>query len=227
MEQKIKNAVAVVLAATCLSPGCVSAKVSKKHDKEKFYQVRSMEDGKWGFGAGTWYWTWHNDYSGASWHWKFGFPPYEIKFKESESDTRRVGPSRAAQIPLEVAAMNRINVQIDSIQPLVVEETIRSAERMVDVTYAMYLDDFRDYDDNIRKALLYCIEHGDEGIRRACVKVQEEYDCVCSSIQYVHEQGPGNEMEPTKRQIAYEEARRRLGEILRTCRKLVRLTSTL
>lgn len=226
MESKIKF---LSLMFMILSfPLAMSAqKTTKIHDSEKYKQIRSMENGTWDFGAGTWYWTWHNNYSGAYWRWRFGVPPWKIKYRETDSDTKRCGIPREAQTPLEMLAVQELNHQIDSIKPLVIEETIRSAERMIDITYNMYEDDFKDYGQKIKKILTYCLAKGDKGIDKACMSIQMEYEAICSSIEYIHEQGPGSEIEPTKRQIAYEDAKVSLDNLLKSSIKLMRLANSI
>lgn len=226
MESKIKLLAAALMFLSV--PSVLSAqKTTKIHDSEKFKQIRSMEDGTWDFGAGMYYWTWHNKYSGAYWKWRVGIPPWKIKYREKDSDVKRTATARAAQIPFELITMDKLNQQIDSIQPLVIEETIRSAERMVDITYGMYEDDFKDYGQKIKKVLTYCLAKGDNGIDEACMHIQMEYETICSSIEYIHEQGPGSEIEPTKRQIAYEDARNRLDDLLKSSIKLMRLADSM
>lgn len=191
------------------------------HDSSKYQVIRSTEDGTWGFTPGAYFYVTHKSYSGAY------LSGFKVKFKESKSNVKRVSVPRIAQIPLEVSTVNRLNHQIDSIQPLLTEETIRSAERMVDITYSQYKDDFQEYGESITESLAYCLKNGGTGILEACETLQQDYDEICSAIEYIHQQGPGYEIEPTKRQIAYEDVKQRLSELETSCDKLVRYVSTL
>ena len=222
MERKSIKAVVIMALALFLNPtDAWGQKTTTNHDKNKFQQIRSMEDGTWNFDPGLYYITMHKSYSGGEW---YGFA--RIRWKESKSDVKRVSTSRIAQIPLEIEAVNRINHQIDSIQPLVTEETIRSAERMVDIVYPQYKDDFNDLGESISEALAYCTLNGKHGVQEMCVSLATDYDEICSEIEYIHKQGPGYEIEPTKRQLAYEDARERLQKLAVSCSKLARYVST-
>lgn len=194
---------------------------AQKHDKSKFYQIRSMEDGTWNFTPGLYYITLHKSYSGGDWT---GF--FNIKFKESKSNVKRVATSRIAQVPLEVVTINHLNHQIDSIEPIVKEETIRSAERMVDIVYAQYKDDFTRLGNNIIESLEYTLEKSKGNLIDACNILQRDYDSLCSEIEYIHKQGPGYEIETTKRQLAYEDIKTRLTELAKSCSKLAMVATT-
>lgn len=218
METKtIKRIITLVILLSVFIPQMEA----QKHDKSKFYQIRSMEDGKWQFTPGLYYWTLHRKYSGAYWS------GLNIKTKESKSNVKRVATPRAAQIPLEIKAINHLNSQIDSIQPVVNEETIRSAQRMVDIVYPQYKDSFMELGKTISESLAYCMSKSGGKMSDACEHIQMEYDVICSEIEYMRKTGIGNEVEPTKRQLTYEDARNRLTDLSKSCGKLVRYVDSL
>lgn len=197
-------------------------KVTKKNYKSMQYQLRSMEDGKWEFNPGDYYVLGHKSYSGGYYTWNL-----HIKWKESRSNVKRVGPSRLAQIPLENMAASHIQAQIDSIQPLVEEEAIRTMERMVDIVYPQYEEEFKELGNCISEALTYTELKTGTKYSSACLDLQMEYDAICSEIEYIHEQGnPECQMETTKRQLAYEDARLRMKELAKACFKLANLAQT-
>lgn len=199
----------------------LQAKVTKKYYKSTHYQIRSMEDGKWEFHPGEYYVVTHPNYSGGYWTWNL-----HIKWKESKSDTKRCGPNRLAQIPLEVATVEHLNAQIDSVSPLVVEETVREAERLVDIIYPQYSGEFKELGNEITDALIYIQLKGGERYANVCLELEGEYDALCSEIEYIHKQGPENQMEPTKRELAYDDARLRMKELAKTCSRIVYMVKT-
>ncbi len=214
-------AASFVLIALCAT---ASDACAQKHDEDKFRQIRSMEDGEWNFSPSYYYYYTHKNYSGG---YSTGFLGVNKRFREDKSNVKRVGPSRAAQIPLEVLTMKHLDNQIDSIQPLVIEEGIRSAERMVDIIYPQYKEDFEALGASITESIKYSMEFSSVGgVAEACSKLQMEYDAICSEIEYMHQQGPGYEIEPTKRQIAYEDARVRMTELAYACSKFAMYVST-
>lgn len=208
----------VAICATSFDAG------AQKHDEDKFRQIRSMEDGEWNFSPSYYYYYTHKNYSGG---YSTGFLGINKRFREDKSNVKRVGPSRAAQIPLEVLTMKHLDSQIDSIRPLVIEEGVRSAERMVDIIYPQYKEDFEALGASIAESITYSMGYTSfGGVAEACNKLQMEYDAICSEIEYIHMQGPGYEMEPTKRQIAYEDARVRMTELAYACSKFAMYVST-
>lgn len=221
MDTKSSKAIALVALMT-LVPFLGNAQTTTfNHDKSKYQVIRSTEDGTWGFTPGLYFYITHKNYSGAY------FRGFKVKFKESKSNVKRVSVPRMAQIPIEMQTVSRINHQIDTITPLVTEELIRSAERQVDITYPMFKDDFQELGESITQYLSYCTMSGKKGIAEACLSLQMDYDSLCSEIEYIHKQGPGYEIEPTKRQIAYEDARARMQKLEVACAKLARYVSTL
>lgn len=201
---------------------------AQHHDKQKYYQIRSMENGTWDFAPDWYYYVMHKSYSGAETYWKWqGFKSgLYVRFKEGKASTKRCAVPRAAQVPIEVATIDRLNNQIDSIQPIVTEETIRVLERNVDVIYPLYKDDFEELGNSIKDSLLYIVEHGKGMLNEACYELQGEYDAICSEIEYIHQQGVGNEIETTKRQLVYEDAKERLTNLANSCFKLAYYSST-
>lgn len=202
---------------------------AQKHDKQKYYQLRSMENGTWNFAPDWYYYVTHKSYSGAETYWKWqGLKSgIYVRFKETKASTKRCAVPRAAQVPIEVETINKLNHQIDSIQPILTEETIRSIERNVDVIYPLYKDDFESLGSSIKESLLYIAENDKGLLIKACEELQTEFDAICSQIEYIHQQGVGNEVETTKRQLVYQDAKERLSNLAESCFNLAYYASTL
>lgn len=214
------------MAIMLVLPFGVSA---QKHDKEKYYQIRSMEYGTWKFSPGLYYWSLHNKYSGAEayWSWSLGNFGLNYRFKEKDSDCKRVGPKRATALVEESLSKAPLQNQIDSIQPLVIEETVRSLERNVDIIYPQYEDDFRQLSENITEGILIAMERGKGRLNEACDLLQMEFDEVCSQIEYIHQTGINHEVEPTKRQLVYEDAKEKLTKLAQQSFQLAYYATTL
>ena len=117
---------------------------AQKHDKEKYYQIRSMETGPWKFSPEFYYGLMHTKYSGASSYWDWSLSNFGLhyKFKETKSDCRTIAPRRVIQIEDEIKTRDLVQNQIDSITPIMTEETVRALERNVDIIYPIYKEDF-------------------------------------------------------------------------------------
>lgn len=227
MDKKFKVILFSVIAfASLLLPKSASA---QQHDPDKYNQIRSMENGDWYFSPGWYYYMFHKKYSGAykKWEWRGFKSGYVIKFDEKKSNVKRVFTPRSAQVPLEALTIRHLDNQIDSIQPLVTEESIRTGERMIDIVYPQYEEDFKTLGESITESLSYSSKKSNGKLTEACYQLQMEYDVICSSIEYIHKQGPQYGIETTKRQLAYEEAKKKMTKLAQSCSKLARLAATM
>ena len=70
------------------------------HDKQKEKQWRSMENGPWDFAPDWYYYLFHKDYSGAStyWAWRGFHSGLHVRFRESDSNVKRIMPTRVIGI---------------------------------------------------------------------------------------------------------------------------------
>lgn len=221
MVKTIFKIIALMLLSVLAVESSYAQTITYKNYNERTAQFSSMENGKWWFYPKEYYYVVHNNgYAGA---YKTGL---NIKFKVTKSKVGQVGPARAEQIPLEKAAVYNLNAQIDSIQPLVIEESVREAERLVDIVYPEYKDEFQELGESISESLLYVIEKSNGRYAKFCKDYQLEYDAICSEIEYIHKQGPTSQIEPTKRQLAFEDARLRMNDLAEKCSNLAYLAYT-
>lgn len=203
METKIKLRVKFLLLAWLMifsiTPQTVLGQsVSYLNDKSKTYQLRSMENGKWEFHPGLYYITFHKKYSGG--YWKGLNIRWDVKKGEGQ-----IEPVRASEVAIEALASNRVQSQIDSIEPIAKEETIRSAERMVDVVYVLYESDLKKAFEGIDELTKIANDKSNGILLDKALKIIEEKNLLISEIDYIHESGPTKQMEQAKRQLAYEE----------------------
>lgn len=186
-------------------------------DKQKRRQWESMENGSWNFAPSGYYYLFHKGYSGATMRGLL----MKIKFKESKSNVKRCITPRTAQIPAILQVKKDVETKLDSITPIYNEEMARAAERNVDVMYPLYKDDFKEMQDAISKCLVYCQQRSGGKLKPAIDVIERENDRVLAQIEYIHKTGPGYELENTKRQIAYEEAREQMKNLVKNCDYLV------
>lgn len=189
---------------------------------DMLYQLRSMETAGWKFSPGLYYYVFHKKYSGAK---LSGF--FKVKFDETRSNVKRTAPVRMAQVPMVVDTKNSLQHQLDSIEPLLFEESLRSTERMVDVIYPLYEETFNSLDSSIRAGVIQIDVESKGKLSMVSRRLISELDEINAQIQYIHRQGPGNEVENTKRQIVYEDAKNRMSELAKSTSRLLLYSKTL
>lgn len=173
-----------------------------KTDESKLQQVKSTEAVFWNFHPGFYYVSLHNEYCGGNGN------MLNPKFKESKGDGW-VSKRRAEELIEETATKNWLEQQIDSIKPLVEEERARFAERSVDLEYLNYSSDLKNNFEKMEilfKRISIYSNHGSLAIRLA--NLYNEKELLEEEMEYIHKNvldGVGNELEQTKRALAYEE----------------------
>lgn len=177
------------------------------NDKSKTYQLRSMETGKWEFHPGWYYVSLHKSYSGGYWNF------LNIKWDIKKSNVGQITPLRAEEVGLENLSSQRVQTQIDSIKPLFTEETLRSAERMVDGVYYQYESKFKEYIDNIDELTTIANEKSEGKLLEDALRIIDEKELLQAEINYIHETGLDKQMEQAKRQLAYEEVLQKLQKL--------------
>ncbi len=223
MENKSKLALTLLMSVFFLGTHnlahCQTA--TYLNDKSKTYQLRSMENGKWEFHPGWYYLSLHKKYSGGYWK---GF---NIRWDVKKSNVGQIEPIRASEIGLEALAANSVQNQIDSIQPIATEETIRSAERMVDAIYMQYESKFKEAFSGINEYTTIANEKSNGKLLEDALKIIEECDLIQAEIDFIHEAGPTKQMEQAKRQLAYEGVLKKLNALHGRSYKLAYYAQTL
>ena len=189
----------------------MAQKMTTLNDKSKTYQLRSMENGKWEFHPGWYYLMTHKSYSGGYWK------GLNIKWDVKKSNVGQISSVRASEVILEAEASNRIQCQIDTIESLAKEETIRSAERMIDAVYILYED-----------KLTTIINTNSKGkLLDDALAIIDDRDLIKAEIDYIHETGLTMQMEQAKRQLAYEEVLDKLHKLYDKSYRLAYYAQTL
>ncbi len=227
MKTKTITALFVGVALIC-APITVYAKTPKIHDDQKEKQWRSMENGPWDFAPDWYYYFLHKNYSGAEMYWKWaGFKSgYRVRFKEEKSNVKRIMPVRVTAEETQRQKLSQVEKERAHIEELYKEEVAREADRMVDVTYASYKDDFNRMQDCITDGLLYCLQKSDGKLKYQVDEISRQNELLCADIAYIHKTGVGYELENAKRRQAYEEAKEKMGEIVSRTAHLCAVAAT-
>ena len=206
-------------AAMLAMPITIFAKTPKIHDDQKEKQWRSMENGPWDFAPDWYYYFLHKNYSGAEMYWKWaGF--------KSGYRVRRIMPVRVTAEETQRQKLSQVEKERAHIEELYKEEVAREADRMVDVTYASYKDDFNRMQDCITDGLLYCLQKSDGKLKYQVDEISRQNELLCADIAYIHKTGVGYELENAKRRQAYEEAKEKMGEIVSRTAHLCAVAAT-
>lgn len=227
MKTKTITALFVGVALIC-APITVYAKTPKIHDDQKEKQWRSMENGPWDFAPDWYYYFLHKNYSGAEMYWKWaGFKSgYRVRFKEEKSNVKRIMPVRVTAEETQRQKLSQVEKERAHIEELYKEEVAREADRMVDVTYASYKDDFNRMQDCITDGLLYCLQKSDGKLKYQVDEISRQNELLCADIAYIHKTGVGYELENAKRRQAYEEAKEKMGDIVSRTAHLCAVAAT-
>ena len=198
------------------------------HDKQKEKQWRSMEDGPWDFAPDWYYYFLHKDYSGADKHWQWhGLESgFEIRFKEEDSNVKRIMPSRILSEETQRQKEKKVEEEMNLLKELHDEEVARSVDRNVDLVYDSFKEDFERMQDAIAEGLLFC-QHKSKGkLNYQINELSRQNELLCQDIAYIHRQGVGYELENAKRQKAYIDIRHRMEILVSRVAHLVGMAQT-
>lgn len=206
----------------------MSAKVPSIHDDQKEKQWTSMENGPWGFAPDWYYYFLHKNYSGAEMYWKWaGFKSgYRVRFKEEKSNVKRIMPVRVTAEETQRQKLSQVEKERAYVEELYKEELLREADRTVDLTYSSYKDEFNRMQDCISDGLLYCLHKSDGKLRYQVNEISRVNEVLCADIEYIHKTGVGYELENAKRQQAYEDAKKRMGDLVSRTARLCAVAAT-
>ena len=216
MHHKLKYYIAVLVGSYCTL--CLSAK--KNSDSQKHKQVKSMEFADWNFAPSIYYGNLHPKYSGA----KQKFFVFDFSFHEEKSDTKRLCWIRSENVVLEQWRAERMKAQHEALAPVVSEEIYQATDRMVDLHYAGYREEFEYIQDGINECLSYALERSRGKMSPAIEELTTQNKIVCDNIAYIRKTGPGYEMENAARQEGYEKALTDMQSIFRASLVLVQTT---
>lgn len=219
--------VAAVCTALSLFPVSSSAQKTTR-DSEKEKQWKSMENGPWDFAPDWYYYFLHNGYSGAEMYWKWaGFKSgFRVRFKESKADVKRIMPVRVTAEETQRQKAAKAEEERAHIEELYKEELLREADRNVDLSYAAYRDEFERMQSCISDGLLYCLKKSGGGLKRQVDELSRQNEVLCAGIAYIHKTGVGYGLENAKRQQAYEDAKREMGELVGRTARLCAVAAT-
>ena len=142
----------------CLAAMTVQAQTIE-FDEQKQKQWQSMENGPWDFAPEWYYYFLHKDYSGAEKYWRWrGFKSgYHVRFKEENSDVKRIMPTRIISEETQRQKEQKVEEEMAMVKELHDEDVARAADRNVDLMYASFKDDFERMQDAISEGLLFCM----------------------------------------------------------------------
>lgn len=222
MKQKYKALILLLLTITCASTA--KAQMPKiVHDKEKEKQISVIEQPeKWEFGAKWYYLLMHKDYSGAKLN-----SNLKVKFRENRSNVKRVMTRRAASLASQELKYEDTKKERKEIEELWKEDMENQADRMIDLSYSSYKDDYNDLQDQINQCLTYCMTKSKGKMTKAVNRMVRKNAIICSNISYLRKTGLDCQLESSKREKGYDEALKEMKKIAKQTLNLALIASTI
>lgn len=210
------------------SPLATEAKTNKVSDNEKRKQWQSMENGPWDFEPGWYYYFMHKKYSGAhkKWQWRGFKSGYVVKFDENKSNIKRIMPDRIAAEETQRQKLKKTEEERQKVYELYKEDLAKEADRVVDVTYPSYKDEFERMQNCISDALLYCMNKSGGKLKYQVDELSRQNEILCANIAYIHKTGYGYQLENAKRQQAYEEYKTEMTNLVGRVKRLALMAAT-
>ena len=218
----MKRPILIMLAM--IFPMVLPAQVPTR-DKQKEYQIRSMEQGHWDFSPDWWYWAFHKNYSGAytKWEWHGFKSGLRVHFDEGRSNVKTVGPRREAQLATQLLKEKIVETERKKIEELNKEEVGRAADRNVDLVYGKYKALFSDMQASITEGLTYCLVKSKGKMEKSIKELTDRNEVIISNVAYLRRVGVGYELENVKREKGFAQAKKDMEELVKKVASLARL----
>lgn len=178
-----------------------------------------METGPWDFSPGFYYWTLHNEYSGAKAKY-FLFIPTKIEFYEKESSVKRVLPIRIQSTAAQTMKLLELEKTEKSFKELYQKEQLRQSERNIDFAYGSYKDDFERMNGQCLEGFAYILKESNNKLLPNVAQLTRELNLINERVAYFHKTGIGHELENGKREKGYISAKRDLQKLVAKTRRL-------
>ena len=211
----------IYLILTVLFLGTVAFAQVPVHDRQKENQIRSMEQGIWNFSPNWWYYIFHKKYSGADLH--FAWLGTKVRFKESKSNVKTVGPRREKQLATQLLKQQVVETERKKIEELSKEEVARAADRNIDLVYGKYKGLFSDMQFSITEGLAYCMIKSKGKMSGSIKELTDRNEVITSNIAYLRKTGVGYELENVKREKGFAQAKKDMEELVKKVTSLARI----
>ena len=200
---------------------CHAQTVQIVDDEEKRKIWQSMEGGEWGFSPGFYYWLLHKNYSGAS------LKGFSVKFDAGKSNVGQIAPVRITAAATQNIKRKEAKKEKERIHEPYKEDLANHADRVVDVSYTTYKDEFNRMQDIIEEGLLICMNRSRGEMHRAVEEIMRKNSIVCENISYIHDTRVDSQLSNSRRQKAYEEAKAEMQTLVNRTVHLTALAVTL
>lgn len=208
----MKLRIVIMLAFVMVMTNCFSQTIV--HDEQKSKIWTSMEAGKWDFSPGMYYYLLHKKYSGATGKWNWKKFRLDVKFRLDKSNVGQIGPVRTAAAATQNVKNKSAIKEKERIYEPYKEDLQKQADRMVDLAYPAYKDEFNRMQKVISEGLLICMNRSNGAMKRQVDEISRQNEIVCENISYIHKTGIDSQLENSRRQKAYEEAKKEMAKLV-------------
>jgi hypothetical protein len=218
-----KTVISLLTLITIFAIPSTAQVVEVVHDEQKEKQWRSMEVGPWDFAPDWYYYFMHKKYSGASSHWQWQgiHSGMRVSFDESKSDIKTINPTRILEEETQRKKIQEVEAERQRIEELYKEDVANQLDRLVDTSYSMYKDDFNKMQLSIEEGLATCLIKSKFKLQWQVDEILQQNEVICANIEYIHKTGYGYELENSKRQRAYEDAKVAMRKLVKRTSKLL------
>lgn len=160
------------------------------------------------------------------WKWAGFNSGFRVRFKEPKSNIRRIMPVRVTSEETQRHKVEKVEKERKYVEELYKEELLREADRAVDLMYGAYKDEFNRMQECITDGLLYSMRKSGGKLKYQVDELSRQNEILCADIAYIHKTGVGYGLENAKRQKAYEEAKKKMNELVNWTAHLCAVAAT-
>ena len=218
----MKKIILLFIAIVCMTDNAMGQ--VPVADKDKKLQWQSMEQGKIDWSPAMYYYLTHRKYSGLKWVWEWNGFKSGLRLRVRDPSATNLITYRTPAVAAEIVNKVESKKQAEALKKQADDELIKAADRNVDIVYPKYKNDFNEMQETISNGLTYCLTQSKGKLKQEVFELTKENNLICNRIDYFHKEGLGYELENSKREKGYIEAKKDMKHIQFLVTKLMYYT---
>lgn len=205
----------LIAASMCL-PLPASAQHNDPNLRKQINAVNGLST--WEFAPGFSYWLLHNNYSGASMHYKFPFS-FSYKFDENKASTKRIWRPIITEVASQTVRKDLLKDQNSSLSESYNRQLDAYYDRINPIVTTPYKSEFEKYQDGMEEALTLALQYSKGKEYSSVENIFTRNDVLVAQMEYVCDLFPNagaviaGAMESGARQQQLERIRTEMGEL--------------